>query len=261
MGFAVSAEAYDRFMGRFSTPLAQRFVDWAGVSPGARVLDVGCGPGALSAVLVDRVGGDGAVAAADPMPDFVAALGSRLPAVDARVASAESLPFPDDSFDAALANLVVSFMADPDAGVREMVRVTRAGGTVAATVWQHADGVGPLTPFWRGVRRVEPDAAGEATMVGTARGQLVELLVGCGLDDVREGALEVALEFDGFDEWWDPFTYGVGPAGAFLAARSVEVRQEIRAACADLLGAPPFTVLGQAWCASGTVRPGGSPAP
>ncbi|GAA1476614.1 hypothetical protein GCM10009623_10600 [Nocardioides aestuarii] len=252
MGFAVSAEAYDRFMGRFSTPLADAFADWAGIGPGMRVLDVGSGPGALAAVLVDRVG-SGTVAAADPMPDFVDALRRRLPTVSAEVAPAEDLPFDDDTFDSALANLVVSFMADPRVGVAEMIRVTRPGGTVAATVWQHADGVGPLTPFWRGVRDVVPEATGENTMIGTARGQLVTLFDECGLSDVREGALEVSLEFGDFESWWEPFTHGVGPAGEFYAAQPEERRERIRAACAGRLGHAPFTVVGQAWCARGTV--------
>ena len=251
MGFAVSAEAYDRFMGRFSAPLADAFADWAGIGPGMRVLDVGSGPGALAAVLVDRVG-SGTVAAADPMPAFVAALHHRLPTVSAEVAPAEDLPFDDDTFDAALANLVVSFMADAHAGVAEMIRVTRPGGTVAATVWQHADGVGPLTPFWRGVRDVVPGATGENTMIGTARGQLERLFAECGLTGVREAALEVSLEFGDFESWWEPFTHGVGPAGEFFSTQSDERQRRIRQACADRLGPAPFTVVGQAWCAIGT---------
>ena len=157
MGFAVSAEAYDRFMGRFSVPLAAAFADWAGVAPRMRVLDVGSGPGALSTALVDRVGA-GTVAAVDPMPAFVEALRERLPGVSAEVAPAEDLPFDDATFDASLANLVVPFMADARAGVGEMSRVTRPGGIVAASVWQHSDGVSPLTPFWDGVHRIDPDA-------------------------------------------------------------------------------------------------------
>ena len=251
MGFAVSAEAYDRFMGRYSAPLAAAFADWAGVRPGMRVLDVGSGPGALSAVLVDRVGA-GAVAAADPMPGFIATLRDRLPGVSAEVASAEDLPFDDDTFDASLANLVVPFMSDPRAGVGEMLRVTRPGGTVAASVWQHSDGISPLTPFWDGVHRVDPDAEDEALMLGAAEDQLKGFLAECGLTDVRATALAVHVVHGTFDEWWEPFGYGVGPAGAYLAAQPHERRQEIRAACEALLGRGPFTVEGRAWCAAGT---------
>ena len=252
VGFAVSAEAYDRFMGRFSTRLAVRFAEWVGVEPGMDVLDVGSGPGALAAVLVDRVG-EGSVSAVDPMPAFVEALRERLPGVDAQVAPAESLPFEDAAFDATLANLVVPFMADPTAGVTEMIRVTRPGGTVAASVWQHSEGLSPLTPFWDGVRRIDPDAVDEGLQLGASRGQLAEFLGECGVGAVRAEALEVEVGFDTFEDWWTPFLYGVGPAGAYLAAQSPERQQQVRAICEEQLGPPPFTVSGRAWCAAGSV--------
>lgn len=251
MGFAVSADAYDRFMGRFSAPLAVRFAEWAGVEPGTDVLDVGSGPGALSAALLDRVG-SGSVAAVDPMPAFVEAVQQRLPAVRASVAPAEALPFDDDAFDATLANLVVPFMADARAGVGEMRRVTRPGGTVAASVWQHSDGISPLTPFWDGVHRLDPDAVDEGLMLGTAEGQLKDFLSECGLTDLRATALSVEVAFASFEDWWEPFTYGVGPAGAYLVAQDPERQEEIRGACEELLGPAPFTVPGRAWCAAGT---------
>lgn len=260
MSFAVSAAAYDRFMGRFSAPLAVAFADWVGVEPGMRVLDVGSGPGALSATLLDRVG-PGSVTAADPAPAFIEALHDRLPAVTAVVAGAEDLPQGDDTFDATLANLVVPFMTDPPAGVREMARVTRPGGVVAATVWQHAEGTSPLTPFWDGVHTLDPDATDEALVLGAAEGQLADLLTEAGLTDVRSTAIEVAVEFDSFDDWWEPFTYGVGPAGAYLAAQSNGRRHQIRAACSDILGPAPFSVTGAAWCAAAqVVVPGSSVA-
>jgi ubiquinone/menaquinone biosynthesis C-methylase UbiE len=130
VSFEVSAGAYLQFMGRYSEPLAGRFADLAEVRRGQRVLDVGCGPGALTAELADRVGA-GAVSAAEPSASFVAAVRERLPGVDVRLAAAERLPFPDGAFDAAMAQLVVHFMADPVQGLREMARVTRPGGLVA----------------------------------------------------------------------------------------------------------------------------------
>ena len=117
------------------------------MAAGRRVLDVGCGPGALTAELVRRVGAD-SVSAVDPSEPFVAAATERHPGVDVRQGSAEQLPFPDDAFDAALGQLVVHFMADPVAGLTEMARVTRRGGVVAACVWDHAGGGGPLSRFW-----------------------------------------------------------------------------------------------------------------
>ena len=137
MSFEVAAEAYDRFMGRYSVQLAPQLADFAGIAAGQRVLDVGCGPGALTGELVQRLGAE-AVTAVDPSEPFVAAAKARHPGVEVQRASAESLPFDDGAFDAALAQLVVHFMADPVAGLREMARVTRPGGVVAACVWDHA---------------------------------------------------------------------------------------------------------------------------
>src|ERR1700722_16616154 len=140
-------------MGRYSEPLAVQFADLARVGHGQRVLDVGCGPGALTAELVRRTGAD-AVSAVEPSASFVAAVAERLPGVDVRRSAAEQLPFPADAFDAALAQLVVHFMADPVAGLREMSRVPRPGGVVAACVWDHAGERGPLTPFWSAGREL-----------------------------------------------------------------------------------------------------------
>ena len=142
-------------------PLAPLFADFAGVAAGQRVLDVGCGPGALTAELVRRLE-PANVSAVDPSEPFVAAVRERYPAVTVQRAAAEKLPFPDDSFDAALAQLVVHFMADPVAGLREMSRVTRSGGVVAACVWDHEGGKGPLGLFWEGRQRslMSPDESG-----------------------------------------------------------------------------------------------------
>ena len=147
MNFDVAADTYDRYMGGWSRPLAPQMADLAGVHPGQRAIDVGCGPGSLTTELAGRLG-PAAVAAVDPSPPFVAAARLRHPGVDVREAPAEALPFADDLFDAALAQLVVHFMADPVAGLREMARVTRLGGVVAACVWDFAGGRGPLGPFW-----------------------------------------------------------------------------------------------------------------
>src|SRR5687768_1021997 len=155
MSFNVSADAYARFMGQFSEPLATHFVEYAGVRAGQRALDVGCGPGALTAPLVDRLGAD-AVAAIDPSAPFVEAARERFPGVDVRSGAAENLPFSDNEFDLTLAQLVVHFMADPVAGLREMGRVTRPGGVVAACVWDHAGDGGPLSAFWQAVRETDP---------------------------------------------------------------------------------------------------------
>ena len=247
MTFDVTADAYDRFMGRFSGPLAAQFVELVQVQAGQRVLDVGCGPGALTAQLVDRLGA-GAVSAVDPSAQFVAAVHARLPGVDVRSAVAEHLPFPDDSFDLALAQLVVHFMTDPVAGLSEMARVTRPGGRVAACVWDHAGGSGPLSTFWRAARDIDPHARDESDLAGAREGHLAELCEAAGLKDIERTSLTVTVRFATFDEWWEPFSLGVGPAGAYVARLDEAQREGLRARCARLLPPSPFEVTASAWC-------------
>src|SRR5690349_9088861 len=198
MSFDVSAESYTRFMGRFSTPLARRFVDFAEVAPGARVLDVGSGPGALTADLVDRFG-VAAVSAIDPSAPFVTALRTRFPDLDVRSGVAEELPFPDGTFDAALAQLVVHFMADPVAGLREMARVTRPGGVIAACVWDHGGGQGPLTPFWRAAQELDAAVHDESKGAGAQEGHLAALFAEAGLRDVEDTVLPVRRDYPSFE--------------------------------------------------------------
>ena len=193
MSFDVTADAYGRFMGRFSEPLAEQFVELAGLSAGQRALDVGCGPGALTARLVQRLGVD-AVAGVDPSASFVAAARARFPGLDVREAKAEALPFVGDSFDAVLAQLVVHFMDDPAAGLREMGRVARPGGTVAACVWDYGGGAGPLSPFWRAVHDLDPAADGESRLPGTREGHLTALAGGADSERVRLPPVGEAVE-------------------------------------------------------------------
>jgi SAM-dependent methyltransferase len=247
MRFAVAADASDRFMGRYSIPLAPRFAEFAGVMEGIRVLDVACGPGALTTELATRVGAAN-VSAVDPPESFVTALAERIPDVDVRHASAESLPFPDDGFDAALAQLVVHFMTDPVAGLREMARVTRPGATVAASVWDHGGGHGPLSVYWDVVRELDPDAHGESQLAGARGGHLTELFEATGLRDVDEVPLEVHVRHETFEEWWEPYTLGVGPAGEYVTSLDDEARERLRQRCAELVRAP-LTITARAWSA------------
>lgn len=247
MAFDVSGTAYGRFMGRYSEPLSAVFADAAGVSAGQRVLDVGCGPGALTAELVERVGAE-RVCAVDPSEPFVAAARARLPAVDVRTAPAEALPFGAGAFDATLAQLVVHFMADPVQGLREMARVTAPGGVVAACVWDLAGERAPLSTFWAAVRDLDPTSTDESGLAGVRAGHLAELFRGAGLTDLAESELTVAVRYADVHEWWEPYTLGVGPAGDHVAGLDEPSRERLRARCAELLPAPPFDVRATAWC-------------
>ena len=246
-----SADAYDRFMGRYSQHLAPQMADLGGVTTGTRAVDVGCGPGALTAELVRRAGAS-AVAAADPSDAFVAAVRTRYPGVDARVASAESLPFESGTCDASLAQLVVHFMKDPVRGLREMARVTRRAGTVVACVWDNLDR-GPIAPFSRAAREMGLPVDDESKRPGVRKGHLAELFREAGLRDVESSELWVHLEHPSFESWWGPFELGVGPAGLLMSRLSAEQRNELKERARGLMPQGAFTHDVRAWAARGTV--------
>jgi SAM-dependent methyltransferase len=247
MAFDVAADAYARFMGRYSEPLAVQFVDLVGACRGQRALDVGCGPGVLTAHLVDLLGAE-AVSAVDPSAPFVDAVRDRFPDIEVQIASAERLPYPDHSFDLALAQLVVHFMSDPVAGLGEMARVTRTGGVIAASVWDHASGKGPLATFWRAARDLDAGARDESHLAGVREGHLAVLCKAAGLTDIESTSLTVSVSFATIAEWWEPFTLGVGPAGDYVARLSQDQRDALRNRCAELLPKAPFEVTATAWC-------------
>ena len=246
MTFDVPADSYLQFMGRWSEPLTEVFLDRAELPATGRVLDVGCGPGVLTAFLVDRYG-DHAVAAIDPSPSFVAATRARFPEVEVRQGVAESLPYDDDTVDAALAQLVVHFMTDPVTGFREMGRVTRPGGVVAACVWDHGGGGSPLSLFWSAAHDVDPAAPSEAELPGTKDGQLASFASEAGLRDVASSALRISGRFETFDEWWAPYLLGVGPLGAYVATLAPEHLAAVQDRCRRLLPEAPFDLPALAW--------------
>jgi SAM-dependent methyltransferase len=246
VSFEVTADAYARFIGEYSDRLAVDFADFACIQPGHHVLDVGSGPGALTAQLVARVGSDH-VAAVEPSASFLEALRNRLPDVDVRAGVAEELPYANQTFDAALAQLVVHFMRDPVAGLREMARVTKSGGVVAACVWDHAGGLGPLASMWNAARDLDPAVDDESGRAGAREGQLAELCATAGLSDIESSMLTVRRRYATFDEWWEPFTYGIGPSGAYVAGLDVAHRADLRDRCAEHLPAAPFELAASAW--------------
>ena len=258
--FRVSAGAYDRWIGRYGPSLAPALIEFAGVERGMRALDAGCGPGALTAALVERLGAAN-VTGADPSEPFVEACRTRLPGVEVVVAPAEALPFGDDSFDAALAQLVVNFMRDAEAGVRELARVTRPGGGVAACVWDYDGEMTLVRTFWEAAREVEPERGARAdegaVMPWCHEGELAELWRSAGLRDVRFGSFTVRAAYAGFEDLWAPLPTGVAPAGAFCVSLDDDGRAALHDALRRRLGVgdEPFELSARAWAVAGVVPP------
>jgi SAM-dependent methyltransferase len=240
----VSDAAYDNFMGRFATPLAPAFADFARVEEGQHALDVGAGTGALTAELVRR---GAETAAAEPSPAFVASLRSRLPRVDVREAAAEDLPWPDASFDAALAQLVVAFMGDAPAGIREMRRVVRPGGTVAVCMWD-GEGMEMLAAVDRAREALGFDREGSRPY---RTREEIEGLLG---DGAETELLVVEASYAGFEDFWAALAGGAGPAGAWAASLDGERRLAARAELRRQLGEPAgaFVLVGRAWAVRAT---------
>ena len=256
--FRASADAYDRLVGRYAPQLASAMIDFAGIEPGMRALDAGCGPGALATALVERLG-TARVHAVDPSEQFVEACRERLPGVNVVVAGAEDLPFDDGGFDAALSQLVVNFMRDPETGVREMSRVTRPGGVIASCVWDYAGEMTLLRAFWDAAREVDSEraaAADEGVVMRWCReGELAELWRAVGLQDVDFSPLVVSATYEDFDDLWSPFPTGVAPSGAFCKSLDEGRQQALRDAYRRKLGVDdgPFELTARAWAVTGTV--------
>lgn len=254
--FAVTGEAYDRFMGRYSQPLAGEFATFAQVAAGQRGLDVGCGPGALTRELVRRLG-VAAVSACDPSDSFVASCTERNPGVDVRPGAAEHLPFGDQEFDVVVSQLVLHFVADPQAVASEMRRVLRPGGTVAACVWDFAEGMQLIRAFWDAASAVDREAPDEDRVMRFGRaGEIAEWLSGAHFADVAETTLTVTSSYRDFDELWSGLLAGVGPAGSYCVGLPAGRREVLRGALHERLGSPggAFSLQAVARAARGTRR-------
>jgi SAM-dependent methyltransferase len=220
-----------------------------------RALDVGCGPGSLAAELAKRVGEEN-VAAIDPADQFVEACRARLPRADVRQGGAEQLPWRDDSFDAALCSLVIAFMEDTAQGLSEMIRVTRPGGVVSACMWDLSRGGGMtmLCTFWDVARELDPAVEDESGRPGVTEGDIGARMRASGLQAVVDGAIEARVSYSGFDDFWEPFTFGLGPAGQYLGSLTDDHRAELRMALRSRMPNGPFSLGAKAWYAFGTVQ-------
>jgi SAM-dependent methyltransferase len=248
------ADAYENFMGRYSRPLAPEFAQASRVEHGLRVLDVGCGTGALTSTIADIVGAD-QVAGVDPSEPFVEQCRENLPGADIRVGPAEALPFADAEFDRALAQLVFHFVDDPIASVREMARVTRPGGVVSACVWDMTGGMTMIGAYWEAVSEAGVPGRSEVERFGGKPGQLAGLWRDTGLREVDDRSITVSSAYRDFDELWATFRAGVGPVGVHAESLEGDALDAVRETFRRNVGSPDgaFELTATAWFAAGTV--------
>jgi SAM-dependent methyltransferase len=248
-------DGYERFMGRWSRQLAPLFVTFAGVAEGDRVLDVGSGTGALAvaAAAVESV----RVTGIEPAAAYVQSAREHAGGEDVRfeVGDALTLPFSDRAFDRTLSMLVLNFVPDPAAALQQMIRVTRPGGVVAAAVWDYGTGMQMLRTFWDAAVALDPDAAprDERHMPLCARGSLAELWRTHGLRDTDERPLTIEMAFASFDDYWQPFLCGQGPAGVYVSSLPESARLALQSSLRELLGEAGFSLRAQAWAVRGVV--------
>lgn len=264
MGAFVRPEAYRSWIGRWSERLAPGFVRFARVGEGGRLLDVGCGTGILGRAILAQLR-EVRVVGIDPAAAYVAY--ARTCQDDQRlsfqVGDAQAIPFADDSFDGALALLVLQELSDAPQAVAEMARVTRPGGIVAACQWDFRGGLPILSHFWNAVQEIHPDPAARAdaatrTQTGIAGMEaLVSLWSGAGLRPVEADSIEIEMAFDSFDDYWTPFLSGVSPTTSYAATLSDSLRTRLAEKLRGrLIGEGPdrpFALPAGAWAVRGIV--------
>lgn len=231
-GAWVGADAYEAYVGRWSRPVARRFLEWLGVPAEKRWLDVGCGTGALSEVILAACA-PVEVVGVDPSLPFVAHAATRVadPRAAFRQGDAEGLPVDHDSFDAVVSGLVLNFVPDRSAALCEMRRAARPGGVVAAYVWDYADGMQLMKHFWDAAVEAAPEAGDlrEDLRFPLCRPQpLSDLFRDAGLADVAVDQIVVPTPFADFDDYWSPFLGGQGPAPAYAMSLPAEDRDDLR---------------------------------
>lgn len=255
-----SGDSYEAYVGRWSRLVAPEFIAWLGVPAGARWLDVGCGTGALTSAVL--AGGEPSrVIGVDPSAAYVGSVRARV--LDDRahfaVADAIALGREDDEFDAVVSGLVLNFVSDPAAGVTEMSRVTRPAGTVAAYVWDYAEGMALMRHFWDAAVTLDPAAGAleESNRFPMCQpSELAALFAAGGLVDVATTGIVVPTRFRDFDDFWSPFLGGQGPAAGYAMSLGEDdrarLREHLRAALPiEESGEIPLTA--RAWAVRGTV--------
>jgi SAM-dependent methyltransferase len=222
---------YDRYVGRWSGPVARDFLGWLDLPPALRWLDVGCGTGALTAAIAATCR-PAALFGVDPSAGFLATARERLRDVATfQVGSATSLPLPEASVDVVVSGLVLNFVPDPQAGIAEMKRAARPGGTLAAYVWDYGGRMQMMRYFWDAATGLDPDAHGldEARRFPICEPAALEKAFrDAGLTAVDGASIEVATRFSDFDDYWKPVLGGQGPAPTYVAALTEAARTRLR---------------------------------
>ena len=250
-------DSYESYMGRWSRLLAHRFIDWLALPAGYDWLDVGCGTGALASAIAESAGPH-RISGIDPSPGFIEEARRTLgESPDLRVGDAQELPFVENEFDASVSGLALNFIADPEIAVREMRRVTRGGGTVAAYVWDYGAGMEMIRKFWDAAVYLDPTVTSldEASRFPLCREEaLSQLFTESGLQEVRATALEITTTFQGFDDFWRPFLGGQGPAPSYVLSLDEPARLRLETRLRDdLPGEGEINLTARAWAVGGTV--------
>ena len=253
------ADAYERYVGRWSRRVAVDFVRRLDPQAGLRWLDVGCGTGALTSAVL-AAADPAEVVGVDPSEGFLAHARNLLggPRALFEIGDAGALPFPDGRFDVVVSGLVLNFVADPAGAATELARVAAPGGTVAAYLWDYTDGMQMIRHFWDAAAALDPVAVGQAegTRFPLCRPEpMRELWTGAGLGGVTVDAIEVTTAFRDFDDFWTPFLGGQGPAPEYLATLDDERRTALRDLLRDRLPVHAdgsITLSARAWAVRGS---------
>lgn len=256
------AEAYERFMGRWSRLLAPLLVDFAKLPDTGRVLDVGSGTGSLT-ISIAKLKGRCQVVGIDPSKEYVGYANSKNPFPDRasfQVGDAQKLRFSDATFDGSSSLLVFNFIPDRNAALREVSRVTKPGGWVSAAVWDYEAGMRMLRAFWDAAGTIDPAAQklDESRMPLCRAAELGTFWKQGGLERVEERPLDITMQFESFADYWDPFLLGQGPAGAYLrnldSDRRQLLRKEVMRQLALRAEDAPFSLPARAWAVRGMVQ-------
>lgn len=251
-------DPYERYVGRWSRPVAREFLSWIGIPASRRWLDVGCGTGALCASIVEHCA-PASVVGVEPSAGFLETAGQRLAGrAILRQGDATRIPLDDASVDVVVSGLVLNFVPDGRAGLAEMMRVTVDSGVVAAYVWDYAGRMELMRRFWDAAVELDPDAAGldEGVRFPLCRPEaLTGLFAASGLRDVEVTAIDVPTRFADWDDYWEPFMGGTGPAPAYAASLNETARARLRDRIRERVSFAPdgsIALIARAWAVRGT---------